>query len=417
MRLTLLPPLVALLLLSNIARAWMAEWIYPLDKSLFRRPPAYGNPLDEIQHLRAARRFVPEAPPYAYRAIQLYHRAVSRGLLDASSRKLAVAQVMRDFEKVIGNRPVFPEYLARFALFLQAAEKAETGLITSFTGRDPSLVSEEKVEQALLLGYQDHNIRAFAALYYQYRGERQRALELWRSILTEDPSQTGDVLKRCFHYYQNYSFLVEIIPQGRLAALLRFQESLLSFRPQGRDEKLYLKTLPWLIEWSQRGKEETLLFEMIGRTYRETGEYSQAYFWYQKAFQSAKTPFARASLLVDGVDLLLRLKRLVEAHELVKRHLGLSSLKPEILARYADTSWRLGEREGAIDAMRELVRQKDSRPPWRDQLASFLYEEGRYREAIYEWRTLLHETRGTDYETANKDRLHQRLLECEQLAS
>ena len=296
-----------------------------------------------------ARRFVPHDPRYAYRLTRAYSKAISEGLLDSSSKDEAVAQVVRDFQEGMKNRSLFPEYLVGFALFLRSAVPRETMLPDPFRGRDPLLLSDEKVAQALFLGYQDHNIRSFAATYYQYRGWQHRSLALWRSILMENRSETAPILERCFNYYHNSSFLLEISPREKIEDLIYFQKVLNGAQQRGWEEKVYLKTLPLLIEKEEEVKGNAALLEAIGQTYEAAGESRQAYLWYEKAFYFAPTRDAQASLLLASVNVLLQQGRLVEARSLLQRHLDLSSVRKEILVQYAEISRQLGKREEAIE--------------------------------------------------------------------
>lgn len=343
-----LPLLVTLFLLADVARAWMGEWIYPLDESSLWRAPSYPNPFEEIERIELSRRFAPRDPRYAYRLTRLYSKVISEGSLDPSLREQTVTQVVRDFQQGIKDRPLFPEYLAGLALFLQSAVERGKALPDPFQGRDPVLLADEKVKQALFLGHPDHHIRWFAATYYQYRGWHRRSIELWRSILIEDPTQTAAILERCFNYYQDPSFLLELAPQEKTEALIYFQKVLIGSQPKGWGEKVYLKTLPLLIESEEKVKGNAALLEVIARTYEAAEEYREASLWYEKAFRFAKTPDSQALLLLARVDVLLRQGRRMEARSLLKKNLSLSSVRKEILVQYAEISRQLGEREETI---------------------------------------------------------------------
>ena len=402
------------LLISNVACAWIAEWVYPLDESSLWKPPSYKDLSEEIHRVEQTRRFVPHDPRYPYRLTGLYQKSVSQRSFDFSSKDPTPARVLQDFRKAIEARPLFPEYFVEIALLFHSLSEAKGEWKNSPAGGGDLLgFSDEKVAQAIYLSPKDHYVRAFAATYYQNRGMRQRSLALWRSILEEDISPVRKILKRCFEVYRESSFLLAIAPRKRVEGLISFQDVLLGFELPGWDKEAYLKTLPLLIERSQKAEANAALFEMIGRTYQKAKDYRQAYLWYQKAFRAAKTFESKASLLEETVVLLLLQGRLVEAEVLLKHYLTFSSVNARLLFYYADTSWRLGQRKAAIESMKNLVSKKGVPPEWQDQLATFLYEEGRYQEAGEEWRKLLRESRGTAYEKANRDRILNRIQESQ----
>jgi len=405
---------IIFLLISNVACAWIAEWVYPLDKSSLWRPPSYKDLSEEIHRLEQARRFVPHDPRYPYRLTELYQKAVSQRSFDFSSKDLTPTRVLQDFRKAIEARPLFPEYLVELALLFHSLNEVKGEWKNFPAGGDPLGFSDEKVAQAIYLSPKDHYVRAFAATYYQNRGMRQRSLALWRSILEEDISPVRNILKRCFDVYREPSFLPAIAPRKRVEELISFQGVLIGFELPGWDKEAYLKTLPLLIERSQKADANAALFEIIARTYQKAKDYRQAYLWYQKAFRAAKTFESKASLLKETVELLLLQGRLVEAEALLKHYLNFSSVDARLLFYYADTSWRLGRRKAAIESMKNLVSKKGVSPEWHDQLATFLYEEGRYQEAGEEWQKLLRESRGTAYEKANRDRILNRIQESQE---
>ena len=112
----------------------------------------------------------------------------------------------------------------------------------------------------------------------------------------------------------------------------------------------------------------------------------------------------------------MRQRRLLEGRSFLEPHLNLSSFEPGILILYARMIWYLEERSEAIEAIQNRIKQtKEKVPPeWRDELAFFLYKEGRYGEAKRQWQILLEENRGTPYETQNHARLIRRIKESEQ---
>jgi len=242
----------------------------------------------------------------------------------------------------------------------------------------------------------------------------RQALHLWRSIISEDPTRTAEILTQCFKYYGNHSFLMEIAPQENIQELMRFQGFLIGFHPDGWGENVFLKTLPLLIEVSEREKGNLPLLKIIGKSYWVAQEYKQAYFWYQTAFGFSETPEAKAPLLSDMASLLLQQGRVVEAQAFLEKNLDLSSVDMEILSLYADTSWYLGKRNRALETMEKVVIQKKVRPQWRNQYASFLFEEAQYREAAHQWQILLQETQGSPYGTANRAHILLKIRECEQ---
>ena len=64
--------LAMLFLISNVARAWVAEWIYPLDESSLWKKPTYRGVHEEARRIQIARRLVPKDPRYVYEKARLY---------------------------------------------------------------------------------------------------------------------------------------------------------------------------------------------------------------------------------------------------------------------------------------------------------------------------------------------------------
>jgi len=408
-------PFFAVFLLTNVIPPWIAEWIYPLDESSLWNAPIYRSLDEETERIQLSRRFASQDPRYIHKLIRLHQKGLSEGQSDPSSKARILTQILVDFEKGMRQRPVFPEYLVAFALLLFSASGSSEGLPSSLKWRNPLYLSDEKVEQALFLGYKDQALRAFAATYYQYRGRHKFAFHLWRSILTESPGEMGFVLEKCCDTYQDSSFLLDLAPTEDIKALTDFQETLLHARSKPWGKEGYLKTLPLLIEKAEQGVQDPALFGMIARSYQEMGNPSQAFLWYQKAFSLTQAPDSRAQLLLWMVEVLVQQGRLVETQLLLKKHLDLSAVKKEILASYAEISWNLGQREEAIKHLKTLVGHEKAQPHWRDQLASYLFEQGRYTEAADEWRTLLRETQGTPYGKDHRDRILKRILDCERV--
>lgn len=404
--------LAVLFLISNVARAWVAEWIYPLDESSLWKKPTYQNVQEQSRRLRIAHRLVPEDPRYIYEKARLYAEAVSKSVdasfLDAST----IASAIKDFKEAITGRPLSAEYHAAFALFLQRIGALQSRLGLSFLTADPMRVSEAEVERALFLSPNRRAIRSYAALYFQYRGWRDRALSLWRSILAQDPTQIGDVLAKCFEFYKDDSFLMEIAPQDDVERLVRFQEFLIGFKPKGWGEKVYLRMLPLLIETSGRNTGNLALLRIIGKSYWSAGDYDRAYFWHQKAFESVGTPAERASFLEDMASILLQQGRVHEANALLASHLDFASDQQEIFILYVRSLWYLGEKEKALGLLKGALNGKEPPPEWRNEFASMLYEEGRYEEAMRQWRLLLQETRGSPYESTYRDQILMRIRDC-----
>ncbi len=403
------------LLISTVARAWLAEWIYPLDESSLWEKRAYPNPIQEIRRVEWAHRFAFKDPRYLSRLGSLYaDRAfqLSQNGLVEGEEDLVLA--VKHFKEAIQNRPMVAEYHVGFALFLQQTAALQEKLGRLIFVQNPMRLSEVEVERALFLSPHHHVIRAYAATYFQYRGERDRALDFWRSILEEDPTRIEEVVTKLFKYYQDESFLLEVAPQKRVRDLVRFQEFLIFFHPEGWTEKAYLKTIPLLVEASRRDPEDESLARIIAKSYWTAEEYPQAYFWYGRAFQTAQAPESRAYLLSQMADALMRQRRFLEARALLNPYLDLSSFDPAVFTLYVRTFWYREERAEAFDVMRSKIRQGKVFPGWRDQFALMLYEDGRYVEAVREWRLLVLEIRNTPYEREHLDSILRGIKNCQE---
>ncbi|OGW76573.1 MAG: hypothetical protein A3J52_02400 [Omnitrophica bacterium RIFCSPHIGHO2_02_FULL_49_9] len=378
--------------------AWMAEWLYPLDTSSLWTLPQYRNLDHEIYRARLALRFAPQDPRYLYQLGKLYADKMPSESLTYSPGG-ATDRAVRDMKDAIRYRPVVAEHHAGFALFLQKIAAAESRLPGSRLTSELMELSEEEVNRALFLSPMHHGIRAYAATYYQYRGQREKSLALWRSILEEDPAQTSDILKQCFKFYGDHSFLPEVAPRANIDQLVRFQYFLITFRPDGWGEEGHLATLPVLMETSRQSQEENLsLIEIIGKSYWSAKKYDDAYLWYRKGFERARTDELRAPFLRDAASILLQQGKIAEARAALEPYLALSSVDGEILVLYAQSVGYLGDKTKAIEWMKQAVAQKDPKPNWRLELASMLFDVGQYGEAVREWQTSLEEIAGTNYE-------------------
>lgn len=330
-------PSAALILMTVTAHAWVAELKYPLEVSSLWETPKYAGPAEEIQALTKARGLVPRDPRYEFRMSRLYQKALFEGRLDDEARRQVLAQAASDFNRAVKARPVYSEYLASFAL------------LSIMSHGDSQPQAEEKINQALLLGYQDLSLRALAATYYQYLGMRERALELWRSIMVQSPGKASEILERSSQFYRDPSFLSELAPVENAEALVRFQEALIGFQKEDWGKNVFLKTLPLLIQKTRENGGSPLLFEVIGRTYRAAGDTQNALFWYERAFQSGGAPESRAALLMEIVDILFHEGRFMEARRLLEQNLDLVEVRPRLRSLYDEASQRMGPTGGTAN--------------------------------------------------------------------
>jgi len=330
MILRLLLPSLALVFMTVTAQAWVAELTYPLEVSSLWENPKYAAPAEEIRAITKARGLASWDPRYGFRLSRIYQKVLSEGLLEGGAARRILSQANSDFHQAMKVRPIYTDYLASFAL------------LSLRGGGDSMPGSEEKINQALLLGSQDFSLRILAATYYQYLGMSERALELWRSVIVQNPGKASEVLAHCSPFYKDPSFLWRLVPVEKLDALIRFQEALIGFRKEGWGENVFLKTLPLLIEKVREKEGPPALLEVIARTYRAAGDAQNAIFWYERALQSAATPDLRAAFLKEMTDILFQGGRFLEARRLLEQNFDLVEARPEIRSLYDEASRRMG---------------------------------------------------------------------------